>query len=451
LPKRVSNFPCVARRGSRNKSGPLRVAAAMDDPSQSAAMAAGRQDRAVHEKFRAKMQAGAMTGFGERNSKWDVEYEGKDAVGTLVRPFEPSWGDSRPLPSKMLGETNAMAVARSMGRNLPHSGAGDGEPVFKTEENPALLKKMLREEQEKDAPPPLLRRPDNIQAQGAQQARLEKQWAVGLHGGSFGMHTRTVKTHPPAHSSDGAANIPFPAPTLGWIPADGPPAVDVMDAQTSSDVNSMFVRGHRKTHDVKQSLQPPLARSPKKKVKDTSVMKGGEYDVASSYSRASPVKHSHQLSLSAQEFLGEDNLPRARDKPLRNEGAHAMLDRKGPNIMSGPIPRDGFTTDVYDEATRSKLHEMGYSDILGETGERPDEIDNGTDHLDKLEKLGKSAKDLSFFETFTGNTGLFDAKLNVGGPVDAVRRGGADMDGSRSFEDPSFFAAGNARFGAARG
>ena len=46
--------------------------------------------------------------------------------------------------------------------------------------------------------------------------------------------------------------------------------------------------------------------------------------------------------------------------------------------------------------TRAKLHEMGFSDILGETGERPDEIANGIDHLDKLEHMGKSAKDLAY-------------------------------------------------------
>ena len=98
----------------------------MDDPSQSAASAAGRQDRALQEKYRAKLQEGAMTGLVERNSKWDVEYEGKDAKGTLVRPFEPGFGDARALPGKMLGESTRDAVQRSMGRNLPHSGMGDG-------------------------------------------------------------------------------------------------------------------------------------------------------------------------------------------------------------------------------------------------------------------------------------------------------------------------------------
>ena len=118
----------------------------MDDPSQSANAAAGRQDRALQEKYRAKIQEGALTGFEERNSKWDVEYEGKDAVGTLVRPFEPGFGDARRLPVKMLGETNIMAVMRSMGRNMPHSGAGDGTKVFNTEDDPERLRKMIKEE-----------------------------------------------------------------------------------------------------------------------------------------------------------------------------------------------------------------------------------------------------------------------------------------------------------------
>ena len=109
------------------------------DPSQSAAQAASRQDRAAQEKWRAKIQEGALTGYEERNTKWDVEYEGKDAVGTLVRPFEPGWGDSRSLPGKMLGETAMQSVARGMGRNLPHSGMGDGKTVFKTDEDHAVI------------------------------------------------------------------------------------------------------------------------------------------------------------------------------------------------------------------------------------------------------------------------------------------------------------------------
>jgi hypothetical protein len=180
-------------------------------------------------------------------------------------------------------------------------------------------------------------------------------------------------------------------------------------------------------------------------------MSNGEYNNATAFSRASPVKHAHQTSNLALSFLNEDNMPRTRDKPLRNEGVHAMLDRMGPNVLSGPIPRDGFVTDAYDASTRDKLHEMGWSDIMGETGERPDEIAVGTDHLDKLETLGKSAKDLKYTDDFTGNKKLFNAKLNVGGKVDAARRGAANMDGAREFVDPSFFAEANSGFGASRG
>ena len=67
----------------------------MDDPSQSAAQAAGRQDRAAQEKWRAQIQAGSLTGLAERNTSHDVGDEGKDAVGTLVRPFEPGFGRRR--------------------------------------------------------------------------------------------------------------------------------------------------------------------------------------------------------------------------------------------------------------------------------------------------------------------------------------------------------------------
>ena len=363
----------------------------MDDPSQSAAGAAARQDAAAQEKFRAQLQEGALTGLVERNTKWDVEYEGKDAKGTLVRPFEPGHGDARRLPEKMLGETIAQAVARSMGRDLPHSGAGDGKKVFKTEDNPARLKAMLKEEQDKDAPPPLPRKKENIKKQAIQQSRLEYQWSLGLTGGSFGMHTRHVTTAPPAHPSEEAAKEPPMAPTLGWVPESGPPSIAVLDAQYAlggeGDVNTHFVRRIR-SNDIKEALVPPRARDRKKVIKDSSVMQGGEYNNSTTYSRASPTKHT--LTLSAAEFLAEDNLPRTRDKPLRNEGAHAMLDRMGPNILSGPIPRDGFTTDAYENATREELHRLGFSDILGETGARPDEIEKGIDHLDKLETLGIS-------------------------------------------------------------
>jgi hypothetical protein len=50
-----------------------------------------------------------------------------------------------------------------------------------------------------------------------------------------------------------------------------------------------------------------------------------------------------------------------------------------PNIASGPVPRDGFTSDAYENLTRARLHELGFSDILGETGERPDESTRAPD------------------------------------------------------------------------
>ena len=159
----------------------------MDDPSQSAAQAAGRQDRALQEKHRAKIQAGAMTGLAERNTKWDVEYEGKDAKGQLVRPFEPGFGDSRPLPDKMLGEDISAAVARSMGRSLPHSGAGDGVHKFKTEFSEEKLSQIRANSTKGHSPPPAMTKSKKAEKKAIeQQRRLEEQWAVGLCGGSYG-------------------------------------------------------------------------------------------------------------------------------------------------------------------------------------------------------------------------------------------------------------------------
>ena len=60
--------------------------------------------------------------------------------------------------------------------------------------------------------------------------------------------------------------------------------------------------------------------------------------------------------------------------------------------------------------------EPGAVGVLGETGERPAELANGIDHLDKLETLGKSAKDRAFSDGYTGNMGLLDAKLPVSPP-----------------------------------
>ena len=140
-----------------------------------------------------------MTGLVERNSKWDIEYEGKDAKGQLVRPFIPGWGDSRALPSKMIGEDISAAVARSMGRDLPHSGAGDGTHVFKYEFSEEKLAAFRAASSKSHAPPPAMNPSKKaIRKSREQQRRLEEQWEVGLTGGSYGMHTRHVPTAPPS-------------------------------------------------------------------------------------------------------------------------------------------------------------------------------------------------------------------------------------------------------------
>jgi len=374
----------------------------MDDPSQSANQAAGRQDRAAQEKYRAQLQKGSMTGLAERNTKWDVEYEGKDASGTLVRPFEPGYGDARALPGKMLGETTAMAVARGMGRNMPHSGAGDGTKVFKTKDDPALLAKMKKEKQEAHAPPPLVRKQSNIEKSAEQQARLEDQWSVGIYGGSYHMHTRHVTTPPPAYRNEKEMKKAPPTPSLGWQTEPGPP----------SPTRSPYVANALIAYDQRTG----------------SYTAGGGACVRSdvytaSFSRESPFKSKRRTpgkpDVDSTVHSTVVALPRSRDKPLaRNQGAHAMLDRVGPNIASGPIPRDGFTSDAYEDLTRTRLHELGFSDVLGETGERPDEIANGIDHLDKLEHMGPSSKDKRFSAGFTGNEKLYTAKLAVGGQLD---------------------------------
>mmetsp|Transcript_48539 Transcript_48539/g.96754 ORF Transcript_48539/g.96754 Transcript_48539/m.96754 type:complete len:376 (-) Transcript_48539:668-1795(-) len=369
----------------------------MNDPSQSASQAAGRQDRAAQEAFRAKIQEGALTGLAERNTKWDVEYEGKDAVGTLVRPFEPGYGDSRRLPEKMLGEDISAAVARSMGKNLPHSGAGDGVHVFKTDWDPERLAKMRAASAKGHSPPPGFKKdPKEVQKGREQQRRLEEQWSVGLTGGSYGMHTRHVRTVAPStNDKRSKATLGKESPVvaaghlLGVTPEAGPPVVSTI--------------GYRKPN----SFKPVTA--------------DGEFDGTITFSRspAGPDKIAGLLHEAPPRLRGDagnkyDGGVDTLDMP--NQGAHDMLDRMGPNIASGPIPRDGFTTDAYAEYTKKKLRDMGYSDIRGEHGARPDELENGIDHLDKLETLGKSAKDMRFQAGFTGNKQLQGggAKLVIG-------------------------------------
>ena len=87
-------------------------------------------------------------------------------------------------------------------------------------------------------------------------------------------------------------------------------------------------------------------------------------------------------------------------KPAADLGP--TLDRAGPNIASGPIPSDGFTTDAYKEYTKRKLSAMAQADVrAGTFGIPPDEtrrdelsrpMEHDTDYLDKLEHLGASQK-----------------------------------------------------------
>ena len=98
--------------------------------------------------------------------------------------------------------------------------------------------------------------------------------------------------------------------------------------------------------------------------------------------------------------------------------AHSALTQPPPDRTSSSPQRDGFTTDAYEELTKGLLKTLGWSDVLGETGSRPDEIANGTDHLDGLEHLSPSEKDSRFSAGFTGNEKLYTAKLVVGGKLD---------------------------------
>ncbi len=364
----------------------------MNDPSQSAAQAGGRQDRALQEKYRAKIQAGGMTGLVERNSKWDVEYEGKDAKGQLVRPFEPGYGDSRPLPDKMLGEDISAAVARSMGRDLPHSGAGDGTHVFKYEFSDDKLSHMREHSSKAHAPPPATNPSKKAERKAReQQRRLEEQWEVGLTGGSYGMHTRHVVTQPPSpgkktiHSTLGKeAPIMQASHMLGVTPEAGP--MPVVEYELG------------KTTDYKP------------------INDAGKFDRSTAWSRSPTGKQKMPTEVLDEKMRLRGDAASKIVHVNVNAGAKAMLDRMGPNVASGPIPRDGFTTDAYEQYSRKKLADMGYSDIRGEHGARPDEIANGIDHLDKLEHLGPSQKDLGYSAGFTGNEALLmgGAKVNVG-------------------------------------
>jgi len=292
----------------------------------------------------------------------------------------------------MLGEDISAAVARSMGRNQPHSGAGDGTHEFKYEFSDEKLAAMRECSSKGHSPPPAVNvSKKHVRQAREQQRRLEEQWEVGLTGGSYGMHTRHVTTSPPKSAKRSTrSTLGYQAPLmqashmLGVTPEAGPMPVVAYDLG--------------KTTEFK-----PLDEE-------------GKFDRSTAWNRSPSGKHKpSQTVLDEKMRLRGDAASKLQHVTIA-QGAHAMLDRMGPNVASGPIPRDGFTTDAYESYTRKKLAQMGYSDVRGEHGARPDEIANGIDHLDKLEKLGKSQKDLGFSAGFTGNQALLmgGATVDVG-------------------------------------
>ena len=153
------------------------------------------------------------------------------------------------------------------------------------------------------------------------------------------MHTRHVTTQPPSpgkktvHSTLGREPPELQAAhNLGLTPEPGPPPTPAAD----------YCR--------KGSEYKPL-------------LDDNKFDSSTAYSR-SPSGKTHKTV----DVLAASNGDGTYDSPILrlrgdagkkisvNQGAHAMLDRMGPNIASGPIPRDGFTTDAYEQYTRKKLH-----------------------------------------------------------------------------------------------
>ena len=119
----------------------------------------------------------------------------------------------------------------------------------------------------------------------------------------------------------------------------------------------------------------------------------------------------------------------------------ATLDRSGPNIASGPIPSDGFTTDAYKEYTKRKLSAMAQADVYrADTfGIPPDEtrrdellrpMEHDTDYLDKLEHLGASQKG--------GSSGIAGGAA-LGGAAGGAAGGTAGSLDSSAFRTNSTF------------
>lgn len=286
----------------------------MNDPSQHDRAIANSETLRLEAKMRKQIQEGA-TSLELKNNKWDVEYEGKDAKGQIERAFQAGWGDSRKLPEKMVGETTRQAVARSMGRGLIEGGITrnkstsiDGTDDPWKPEDDEMLRKLKKEAMEANAPPAIKTQKKTAAKSAEQQKRLENQWAVGLTGGSYGMHTRHVTTSPPAFRSQREAKVPPPAPVRGVSPEKGPPS-------------------------------PTGGKSSYKKMPHVSPKE-------QSYSRRRPRSSNKTAPPPAYEV---DKI--VDDRP-------EVFDRKGPNVVSGPVPRDGFVTDSYTQHAYNRLEEI---------------------------------------------------------------------------------------------
>ena len=163
-----------------------------------------------------------------------------------------------------------------------------------------------------------------------QQQRLEEQWSVGLTGGSYGMHTRHVTTVPPSPGGKRTtrATIGCESPViasahaLGLSPEAGPPLVSMKPSKAPSD------------------FKP--------------VLPDNSFDRQSAWSREpmGNAKRDHKPPVRLRGEAGEKRLHAALARSV------AILDSTGPNIASGPVPRDGITTDAYEAYTRAKLSEM---------------------------------------------------------------------------------------------
>ena len=286
----------------------------MNDPSQHDRAIANSETLRLEAKMRKQIQEGASA-LELKNNKWDVEYEGKDAKGQIERAFQAGWGDSRKLPEKMVGETTRQAVARSMGRGLIEGGITrnkstsiDGTDDPWKPEDDEMLRKLKKEAMEANAPPAIKTQKKTAAKSAEQQKRLENQWAVGLTGGSYGMHTRHVTTSPPAFRSQREAEAGRPRRCAAYRRRRG---------------RRRRLAASRRTRRCRTCLRRSRATRAAARARRTRRRRCPAYEV--------------------------DKI--VDDRP-------EVFDRKGPNVVSGPVPRDGFVSDSYTQHAYNRLEEI---------------------------------------------------------------------------------------------